>query len=73
MGRRSVFNFEGGCYAKVVDLSAEKEPEIYGAIRPGALLENVVFFENSNVVDFSNTSITENNSCSISHRLYPQR
>lgn len=56
----SVFNFEGGCYAKVVDLSAQKEPEIYGAIRPGALLENVVFFENSNVVDFSNTSITEN-------------
>ncbi|MGN0003476.1 MAG: phosphoenolpyruvate carboxykinase (ATP) [Sphingobacterium composti] len=56
----SVFNFEGGCYAKVVDLSAEKEPEIYGAIRPGALLENVSFFENSNVVDFTNTKLTEN-------------
>src|SRR5690606_3276275 len=56
----SVFNFEGGCYAKVVDLSAEKEPEIYGAIKEGALLENVTFFENSNVVDFSNTKLTEN-------------
>lgn len=56
----SVFNFEGGCYAKVVDLSAEKEPEIYGAIKPGALLENVSFFENSNVVDFTNTRLTEN-------------
>lgn len=56
----SVFNFEGGCYAKVVDLSAEKEPEIYGAIRPGALLENVSFFENSNIVDFTNTILTEN-------------
>lgn len=56
----SVFNFEGGCYAKVVDLSAEKEPEIYGAIKPGALLENISFFENSNVVDFSNTRLTEN-------------
>jgi phosphoenolpyruvate carboxykinase (ATP) len=56
----SVFNFEGGCYAKVVDLSAEKEPEIYGAIKAGALLENVSFFENSNVVDFTNTKLTEN-------------
>ncbi len=56
----SVFNFEGGCYAKVVDLSAEKEPEIYGAIKPGALLENVSFFADSDVVDFSNTSLTEN-------------
>lgn len=56
----SVFNFEGGCYAKVVDLSAEKEPEIFGAIRPGALLENVSFFENSNIVDFTNTILTEN-------------
>lgn len=57
---RSVFNFEGGCYAKVVDLSQEKEPEIYGAIKPGALLENVSFFENSNIVDFTNTILTEN-------------
>lgn len=55
----AIFNFEGGCYAKVIDLSAEKEPEIFGAIKKGALLENVILDENG-VVDFSNTSITEN-------------
>ena len=53
----TVFNFEGGCYAKVIDLSQEKEPEIYGAIKKGAILENVVMDENG-VVDFSDTSIT---------------
>ena len=56
----SVFNFEGGCYAKVVDLSEEKEPEIYHAIRPGALVENVGFVATTNQIDFENTSITEN-------------
>ncbi len=56
----SVFNFEGGCYAKAIDLSAEKEPEIYGAIKPGALLENVSFFPNTNEVNFADKSITEN-------------
>ncbi len=56
----SVFNFEGGCYAKVIDLSEEKEPDIYHAIRPGALLENIRFHEGSNEVDYRNSDVTEN-------------
>lgn len=55
-----VFNFEGGCYAKTIDLCPEKEPEIYQAIRPGALVENVMFIEGSNKIDFSCKNITEN-------------
>lgn len=56
----SVFNFEGGCYAKCIDLSAEKEPEIYAAVKPGALLENITFFEGTNSVNYADGSITEN-------------
>ena len=57
---KTVFNFEGGCYAKTFDLSEAKEPEIYHAIKPGALVENVTFFEGSNRIDFSGNKITEN-------------
>jgi phosphoenolpyruvate carboxykinase (ATP) len=56
----SVFNFEGGCYAKCIDLSEEKEPEIYNAVRFGALVENTTFFKNSDEVDFCSKQITEN-------------
>ena len=72
----TVFNFEGGCYAKTIDLSEEKEPEIYHAIKPGALVENVTFIEGSNKIDFSSKVITENTRVSyplsfISNALEP--
>lgn len=55
-----VFNFEGGCYAKCIGLSCEKEPDIYNAIRHGALVENIRFVEGCNQIDFTNSSVTEN-------------
>ncbi|MES2799734.1 MAG: phosphoenolpyruvate carboxykinase (ATP) [Bacteroidota bacterium] len=56
----SVFNFEGGCYAKTIDLSREKEPQIYDAIKFGAILENIGFQEGAPIVDYTDKSITEN-------------
>ena len=54
-----VFNFEGGCYAKVINLDKESEPDIYNAIRRNALLENVTVDENGKI-DFADKSVTEN-------------
>ena len=56
---KGIFNFEGGCYAKTIKLDPSKEPDIFNAIKPGALLENVVTDENG-VVDYDNGTITEN-------------
>ena len=72
----SVFNFEGGCYAKTIDLSEEKEPEIFNAIRPGALVENITFYPGTNKIDFSSKAVTENTRVSyplhfISNALEP--
>ncbi len=64
---KGIFNFEGGCYAKCINLSKESEPEIYNAIKRDALLENVVFDENG-VVDFTDGSKTENTR--VSYPIY---
>lgn len=63
----TVFNFEGGCYAKVINLSQDQEPEIFEAIKKGAILENVILDENAEV-DFSDTSITQNTR--VSYPIY---
>lgn len=66
---KNVFNFEGGCYAKVIDLTEEKEPDIYHAVRYGAILENTRFIEGTRDVDYTNSSVTENTRASypLSH------
>ena len=63
----TVFNFEGGCYAKVINLTRENEPEIYDAIKKGAILENVIL-DGKGVVDFENSSITQNTR--VSYPIY---
>jgi phosphoenolpyruvate carboxykinase (ATP) len=55
-----VFNIEGGCYAKCINLSEEKEPQIFNAIKFGSVLENVILHEDSRMPDFDNTTLTEN-------------
>lgn len=72
----SIFNIEGGCYAKAINLDLAKEPEIYKAVRFGAIAENVSFFEGTHIIDFSSKKITENTRVSypvdyISNALEP--
>jgi len=57
--QNGIFNFEGGCYAKVIRLNKEEEPDIYNAIKHGALLENVVY-DSTNIIDFNDGKKTEN-------------
>ena len=72
----NIFNFEGGCYAKCIHLTEEKEPEIFQAIRHGALVENTKFYPGTNKINFEDASITENTRVSyplsfISNALEP--
>jgi phosphoenolpyruvate carboxykinase (ATP) len=68
---QGIFNIEGGCYAKAIDLSPEKEPEIYQAIRFGTILENVGYDEATREVHYGDASITQNTRASYPIEFIP--
>jgi len=68
---KGVFNIEGGCYAKTIGLTRDKEPEIYDAIRYGSILENVVFDDATGDVDYDDVSLTENTRVSYPLQFMP--
>ncbi len=65
---KGIFNFEGGCYAKVINLTREQEPEIWDAIKFGALLENTRFIPGTTTVDYTSDAVTQNTR--VSYPLY---
>ena len=68
---KGLFNVEGGCYAKCASLSEEKEPEIFHAVRFGAVVENIVMHAHTRVVDYEDLSITENTRCAYPLHFIP--